>query len=501
MDLFGRMKQSRNDNSNPEENPAFSQKRYLGILDSYDVSWSLEKAARDTLQNFFDSNNQTLDGVDISVTKEGFTDYQVRIQNHATYDFRRLLHLGGTTKGDNSFSAGGVGEGAKILALVLLRDYGFSQVKFGSQDWVVDFSMDKIPKGDYVERRKGLFAKCSRASEPIEGNFVELRTDNKENTQVFEDARDLFYHSENPDFANPTLEVEGVGGFSFLDPRKQTEFGDKSDEVPKGNFYFAGQRRHLAEEKWNNVEYVSIWTWDNRGLKRDRDRGLVTKKEFYDGVVMPMVKSAERDELERVLYELEPIWTESSVSEECGPVILESIANELRKQKVKLKFDDKYVAYSFGCCSYTNALEALGYVICNSSLSNVGMITANDRIKILGEHQRVKPSEGDKEKIEILYNSIRPFYWEPKEIRLFDRDSGKNVIHGQDDKRFVWMAREALNTTYPEAFSTYLQELDRGNNQNQEFSYALTKTLGQVIRHMTRQPEIYQALENRWKDI
>ena len=143
-------------------------KKYLGILDSYGVSWPLEKAARDTLQNFFDGNNQTLNGIDINIEKrERSDDYAIRIKGNAEYDHRMLLHLGGTTKEDSRFTAGGIGEGAKILALVLLRDYDFSQVRFRSQDWIVDFAMDNVPESDYVERRKGLFAIISKAQQPI----------------------------------------------------------------------------------------------------------------------------------------------------------------------------------------------------------------------------------------------------------------------------------------------------------------------------------------------
>src|SRR3989338_2941239 len=467
-------------------------KKYLGILDSYGVSWSLEKAARDTLQNFFDGNHQTLDGVDISVTNVGFRKHQVRIQNHSTYDFRRLLHLGGTTKAEDTHSAGGIGEGAKILALALLRDYGFSQVRFGSQDWVVDFSMNDIPDGEYVEKRKGLFAKCSKASEPIDGNFVELRTSNKRNAQVFEEAKDLFYHSQNPDFQNPTLEIPKVGGFRFLGQNRN------------GNFYFAGQRRHLDEEVWENVENVSIWAWSNRGLRKDRDRGLVTKKEFYEGIVKPMVQSTKRDELERVLYEMEPIWTEvSGYEKKVGPGILEAIADRLGVQGVKLTFDDKYVASCLGGWSYRDALREQGYIICNSNLSKVGMLTVAERFRRLQEHQKLEPTEKDTQKIEVLYDSVRPLGREPKEVWVFGKDQEKNIVNGEYNERFVWMARESLRTSYHQALATYLHELDHkhGTDQSKEFSYALTDTLGEVIMQMTRQPETFQALEKRWKGI
>ena len=38
---------------------------YLNLLETYAVNWDLEKVSRDSVQNFFDANGQTLDGVDI----------------------------------------------------------------------------------------------------------------------------------------------------------------------------------------------------------------------------------------------------------------------------------------------------------------------------------------------------------------------------------------------------------------------------------------------------
>ncbi|MBR9683519.1 hypothetical protein GOV03_03175, partial [Candidatus Woesearchaeota archaeon] len=168
--------------------------RYLGVLETYDVEWTLEKVARDTLQNFFDSNKGTLDNVVVEITREE-RDRVVRIEGQNQYDFRRLLHLGGTTKHGDISTVGGIGEGAKILALVLLRDYGFSQVRFGSGEWELDFSLDAVPKEDYPEKRKGLFACLRKADAEFAGNFVELKTTKQKHLPAFENAKDLFYHS------------------------------------------------------------------------------------------------------------------------------------------------------------------------------------------------------------------------------------------------------------------------------------------------------------------
>src|SRR3990170_5298342 len=73
---------------------------YIQPLESYGVKWSLEKVARDVLQNFSDSQGYTLDGVKFDMRKSGEGDeseWTLRISGDADYDFRPLLHIGGTT--------------------------------------------------------------------------------------------------------------------------------------------------------------------------------------------------------------------------------------------------------------------------------------------------------------------------------------------------------------------------------------------------------------------
>ncbi len=483
-----------------------AQTRYMGILDSYGVSWSLEKAARDTLQNFFDSNNQTLDGVGIALRDEANGDHVVRIQNHATYDFRMLLHLGGTTKANDESTAGGIGEGAKVLALVLLRDYGFSQVRFGSQDWLVDFTMDDVPREDYTEKVKGLFASVSRSSQPINGNFVEFRTENRLCAEAFIRAKDLFYHSGNPDFQNPTLEVPRVGGFKFLGGRHSSDLSGFSSNkgIPKGNLYIAGQRRHFDAEMWDNVEYVSLWIHSNSALRRDRDRGLVTTKEVRDRVIPSIVSSASVDDLTRVIYALEPIWSEGSGFEyPVGPCIMEQVIGALAKKKRVLEFSDKYLAQTLGVSlSLGDALRAKGYVLCHFDFANIGMKTASTKLVDLAQHARADPTKQEDERIATLYDAILPLRRDRKEIWVFDRENEKSVFDGQYNQRFVWISRQVLHGAFNAALATYLHELDHvhGGDASSDFSYALTNTLGDVIETMISQPGVYQKLQRRWAE-
>ena len=467
--------------------------KYLGILDAYGVSWSMEKAARDTLQNFFDGNNRTLDNVVVKVTQEG-EDYTIGVSNHAEYDFRRLMHLGGTTKADNPFSAGGFGEGTKVLALALLRDYGFSQVRFGSQNWELDFVLDDVPEGEYVEQRKGLFAGLNQTKKNRKGNFIEFKTKNPDHAQAFVDAQKLFYSSDNSDFQNSSLDIPGVGGFKYL-PR-----AEGSRDTPKGNFYYVGQRRHFDKEEWNTVEHVNLWTYVNDTLKKDRDRGIVSRREVDSQVIPRVLDDASRDDLSRLVYEMKPIWS-GTWSFEVGYKLLEGIAKRLAKQDVKLKFDDKYLASTAFMSSIVGEnLEKQGYVICSGFLGDIGMKSAQDKFREMQQHYRVKTTSNEEDGINVLYEAIAPFQRDRKDVWVFDRKNENSIIQGQYDEAFVWLSREILGKTFHEALATYLHEVDHkhGSDYSAEFSYALTDTLGVVIRNISQQPDLYQRLEQRW---
>src|SRR3989344_4676761 len=263
---------------------------YMNIKESYAVEWSLEKAARDILQNFFDGNNQTLDGVEISVVKGGDPakpKASIRLVGKQSYDWRELVHLGGSTKTESEVTAGGFGEGAKILSLILLRDYGAKLVRFSSEDWEVDFYLEQVPQGSYRKKEdRGLFVR-KRKKKSEKGNSLQLGFEDQDaikKVRAIENSQELFYSRQNPDFRSPSFEDKGTGGFQIL-PRVE---GVRSWDKPKGNLYVAGQRIHYdSRDKWNNIDLINIWTWKKIAIK-DRDRGMITTDEMRKHVV-PLV--------------------------------------------------------------------------------------------------------------------------------------------------------------------------------------------------------------------
>ena len=173
---------------------------YMGIMESYDVQWNFEKASRDILQNFFDANGQTLDGIKIEKREDG-DKFIIEISGSQQYDWRELIHIGASSKSDSETSAGGFGEGAKILSLVLLRDYGVQELKFSSGDWNIEYYLDEIPEKSYHKKTQGLYVKKSNRQKQ-DGNSLKIvfPIDQKERGDDLEKAKELFYSSENEDF-------------------------------------------------------------------------------------------------------------------------------------------------------------------------------------------------------------------------------------------------------------------------------------------------------------
>ena len=82
--------------------------------------WGNEKIARDLLQNFYDGNGHTLEGVKISAVKKADGTYTIRIDGQGIYNYVYLNRMGGSSKLGDPKDAGGFGEGSRIIAASLL---------------------------------------------------------------------------------------------------------------------------------------------------------------------------------------------------------------------------------------------------------------------------------------------------------------------------------------------------------------------------------------------
>ncbi len=303
------------------------------------MSWSLEEVARKTFQNFFDANNFTLDKVNINMVPRAEGSYTVRIYGPAEYDYHKLLDIGGTSKNGSYVTAGEFGDGAKIAALILLRDFGFSRVVHGSGDRELEFYIGTVPKGSNGEKKtKGLWAKVrlkkanlvSRILSRIlskyiieknQGSYVELTTTDQGRAKLFLDAKQLFYYTAHPDFQNPAYKGEKYW-FVYI------------GQGQKGHLYDAGQRRHYKEEKvWAVVEGMHIGTKDIKAFSADK--GSVTRKQLEEQVLKPMAEGMSQREMIAAIMAMEPAWSRGHY-DDADKTVLRLMVNRLSENNPKL---------------------------------------------------------------------------------------------------------------------------------------------------------------------
>jgi len=481
---------------------------YLNLKEDYGVEWGLEKTSRDIWQNFFDGNGQTLDGINMSVIEEeigGEKRVKIKLSGDQEYDWRELVHLGGTTKKDSKTDAGGFGEGTKVLSLILLRDYGAQNIKFSSNGWELEFYIDRLPTGSYRNKEdRGLFAK-KRKNNSTPGNNLQLifvGEDAKKKAETIKVGRELFYSSDNLDFQNPTFDNKTVGGFKMLAP-KDGVFGPITQ---KGHLYIAGQRMHFdSRDDWNTVEHINIWTWQ-KFLPKDRDRGLITRNEV-DEIIPPIVEAMSLEEATKCVYEFKPLWERLSVYE-VGYKLLKEVVEKLSKNGVKLQFEKDYLADDIPWSQnwISQALKQEGYKMCVNFLSKIGMTKSSDRFKELQSHSKVEETPQERAKIDLLRKISTAVGFNEsdlKDVWIFSGEEEKSIFHGQYNDMFFWMAQEALQGELLDALDTYVHEAAHkaGPHGNPQFEYTHGHFQKEVRRFILEHGDEFKTFEKEWEQI
>lgn len=489
---------------------------YLGTLESYGVQWDLEKTSRDALQNFFDANGQTLDGVKIQTSVEEKIDDKtdkktktgrVIIQADQDYDWRELVHTGGTTKEGSETSVGGFGEGLKVAAFVLLKNQGAKQVKAASRDWELDYYFDTIASDAYRKEVKGFHAqKHKREKQP--GNYLEIifeGEDADKKVKVFEEAKELFYSSKNPDFQGASFDNKASGGFKVLPLNLEEKYEYLQQRT--GNLYLAGQRTHFDDRnKWNTVPDINIWTW-KKVQPKDRDRGMITRTEMEKDVIPLIVESMSIEQLKKSVYDFKDLWDKirwTSASYD----LLESIVNRLEKEKITLQFEKEYLASNLppGASWIGDSLKSQGFKLCVSFFSKVGMKSAVDQFKEWQSHNRIEANSKETKKIELLQKISKELGLpedELKEIWIFSSKSEKNIVQGQYNPMFYWMSQENLGQSLLDALHTYVHEAahKEGPHGNAKFDYALQDRIQKIQKYILEHKDKWDEVEKEWNSL
>ena len=486
---------------------------YLNLLENYGVQWDLEKVARDTLQNFFDANEQTMDGIKIEIRPEEKNIKNTKIKvvtiyisASQDYDWRELIHFGATTKQDSETAVGGFGEGLKIAAFVLLRDYGALQVKASSRDWELEYYFAPVNPEAYRKPINGLHAKKYN-KETTSGNSLEIIFEGdlaEKKSEFFVNARELFYSSGNPDFQDASYDNKATGGFKILPPDLTKIW--RHEQRKKGRLYLAGQRTHFDNRReWNTVHDLNIWTW-KKVQPKDRDRGMITDDEMKKLVLPIIVDSMPASNLKKSVYDFKDLWNQLS-NYEASYFLLEKIVDKLAEAGIILKFEPIYLSNDlpWNCPQWiSQGLTDQGFRICVPFLKKIGMKGAMQQFLDWQNHSRVEATQSENRKIAILQKISKKLGLPDEEIKdvwIFSAEGEKSIFHGQYNPNFYWMAREALKKPLLDALHTYIHEAahKEGPHGQASFEYALQERIKLVQRFTIDYREEWAALEKEWE--
>ena len=314
----------------------------LALLAGYKVRWNRKTVARDIVQNFFDAAEDFGD-----VVIDTATPGRVRVEGPATFDMDYLRYLGATSKRDKR-AAGGFGEGFKICALVLLRDYHV-RLSAGSGPWEVRPFFRRVKLG------RELCYEIVRhpPSAAPSGSWVEIGDADPELVAAFEASRDCFRHPGNPRLSEPIHEDEesGAGVYASADPL----VGDV--------FYRRQLRGSLPFSSGSGLTFA----FDDRILdvEADRDRrGLRAPQRVMKAVVAKLPSEV----LEEIAMRLRPYWR-------AGNQVLSAVVGEAARRGSTFTFPPRWLASVRGEDRLEEQAERRGNLLAMPSMARVGMPT------------------------------------------------------------------------------------------------------------------------------
>jgi hypothetical protein len=332
----------------PAPGSAPAQRRIpLALLDGYKVRWNRVTVARDIVQNFFDE----VDDFDEVVIEVDAALRVIEVRGPSRFDLEYLRYIGATSKA-NRRTAGGFGEGFKVCALVLVRDFHCA-VTAGSGAWEIRPVLQPMKLGcelcyDVRTRPPG---------EEHPGSFVRIEGADARLCEAFAGAKELFRHPKNPRLQAPIYVDEKAGIGVFVPPEGRT-----------GDLFYRRQRRGALRF---GLGGALTFAFDDRldGIEVDRDRRDLA-------AAWPMITTiAARlpDEvIGRLVLHLRAYWHR-------GGKVLGALLAEAARRGLRLSFPRRWLARVKHGYFLERRAERLGFHLGVRALAAVGMPTVEDR--------------------------------------------------------------------------------------------------------------------------
>lgn len=366
------------------------------------ANWSNEKIARDIMQNFFDANNHSLDGVGISINKAENSDkFKIKISGNGVYDCNSLLELGSGNKLQESpYNAGGFGEGSRMVVASLLGQNKTSCVDFASADWKIDFH----PSGKSINR------KIEKTSSVLDGNYIEFETADESFVQSLIKSVNFFDNSKNPDFQNLTFENQNFG-FKVLKPKE------------KGNFYLTQRFEYKDAGAWeDNVEGLNLIFKRKPDFKKykeitgkefniGRDRLPLNCDDVYD-LTKYFVSDLSDEELINAILSTKIQWRTVSTKEKSAiKSFINALCDTIYQRDIVIDFNDTKICKSTPGTNEAiwNFIRGLGYDIVSDDLNldKIGMPTTKEIMEKASNHKPLNPTPIEIKKLRLLEEAIK----------------------------------------------------------------------------------------------
>ena len=484
-------------------------------------NWSNEKIARDLMQNFYDGNGHTLEGVDLKVKQNDDGTYTIRIDGKGIYNYEHLKRLGGSDK-DNPKDAGGFGEGSRIIAGSLLAK-GTNRVRFACKDWQMDFTTAENAR----THEEGVMRTLTKNEAQLDGNYVEFDTNDKELVEKIMDSKNYFYSPNNPDFRDLDIENEF--------------FGFKVTPDKNGNLYYI-QRFQTPDKKMDNgLQNMTIIfkqaafgeNFQNKGgytidLNTTRDRMAIEAEQMSE-LTRAYAKTLPDADLVKAISALEPIFTSDNCNSEkfrrenkannLSYQFAQSIIHEAASRGIKLDFEDKKIVYVKESSEWRTNLSSKeeaffnkeGYIFANMG-TELGIEDAESLYAKLHRPHSIKPTEQQAKQLQILNEAVNLitsndkmglFPKEGTQLYAFDETSNIESSTGYyaavNSKNLdgVFIHTNKLKAeSFPTMLTNVLCEMLEGQTSKNlsSYSYNQTELIRSQLNTLITQPQIIEKL-------
>lgn len=484
-------------------------------------NWSNEKIARDLMQNFYDGNGHTLEGVDLKVKQNDDGTYTIRIEGKGIYNYEHLKRLGGSDK-DNPKDAGGFGEGSRIIAGSLLAK-GTTRVRFACKDWQMDFTTAENAR----THEEGVMRTLTKNEAQLDGNYVEFDTNDKELVEKIMDSKNYFYSPNNPDFRDLDIENEF--------------FGFKVSPDKNGNLYYI-QRFQTPDKKMDNgLQNMTLIfkqaafgeNFQNKGgytidLNTTRDRMAIEAEQMSE-LTRAYAKTLPDADLVKAISALEPIFTSDNCNSEkfrrenkannLSYQFAQSIIHEAASRGIKLDFEDKKIVYVKESSEWRTNLSSKeeaffkkeGYIFANMG-TELGIEDAESLYAKLHRPHSIKPTEQQAKQLQILNEAVNLitsndkmglFPKEGTQLYAFDETSNIESSTGYyaavNSKNLdgVFIHTNKLKAeSFPTMLTNVLCEMLEGQTSKNlsSYSYNQTELIRSQLNTLITQPQIIEKL-------